>query len=97
MEELEICKQNKVDCVGYRKGKCNILNNTEFNRACPFYKPQTKKTKYLRIGCCGDCPYYDLRRHKPDGLMCQAHEEGEPTDNYYSDCPLPNLGGNKNE
>ena len=40
----------------------------------------------IEIGCCGECPYYSMKKHK-----CQrgAVDEGEPRDHFYRDCPLP--------
>lgn len=40
----------------------------------------------IEIGCCGECPYYSMGKHK-----CQrgATDEGEPRDHFYRDCPLP--------
>lgn len=40
----------------------------------------------IKIGCCGECPYYSMKKHK-----CQrgAVDEGEPREHFYRDCPLP--------
>ena len=41
--------------------------------------------EYVKIYCCGDCVYYNWKKHK-----CNrgATEEGKPTDNFYRDCPI---------
>lgn len=39
----------------------------------------------IEIVCCGDCPYYNLKRHKCSKGAC---EEDSPQDRFYSDCPL---------
>lgn len=44
--------------------------------------------KIFKINCCGECPYYNLKKHKPDGVNCTAHDEGKPQDSFYKDCPL---------
>ena len=43
------------------------------------------KREYVKIYCCGDCIYYNWKKHK-----CNrgASEEGKPTDRFYRDCPL---------
>lgn len=33
-----LCEQDKKNCFAYREGKCRILDNTHFNRDCPFFK-----------------------------------------------------------
>ena len=41
--------------------------------------------EYVKIYCCGDCIYYNPKKH-----VCKigAVDEGNPTDNFYRDCPL---------
>jgi hypothetical protein len=39
----------------------------------------------IEVGCCGDCPFYNWRRHK---CSKGATDEGTPQDNFYSDCPM---------
>lgn len=86
------CKQQKRSCRFYGKGgKCSILENTQFTRECPFYKPKEREHKYIQVNYCGTCPYYDRTLHKPDGINCKAELEGEFTDPYYLDCKLPKL------
>ncbi len=40
--------------------------------------------EYRKIYCCGDCIYYDYKRHK-----CKrgARDEGTGRENFYRDCP----------
>lgn len=40
----------------------------------------------IEIGCCGECPYYSMKKHK-----CQrgAADEGDPREHFFRDCPLP--------
>ena len=40
----------------------------------------------IEIGCCGECPYYSMKKHK-----CQrgAADEGDPRERFFRDCPLP--------
>ena len=56
----------------------------------------------IKIGCCGECPFYSMKKHK-----CQrgAADDGEARDRFYRDCPLPwrefsenedTNGGNRN-
>lgn len=47
---------------------------------------------YKRIYCCGDCIYYDWKKH-----ACKrgAHEEGRATDNFFADCPEPTYYENR--
>ena len=40
---------------------------------------------YKRIYCCGDCVYYDWKKHKCKG---GAHDEGTAQDPFFADCPL---------
>ena len=37
-----LCKEET--CFAYTKGVCSILNNTQFKRKCPFYKPKDDKS-----------------------------------------------------
>ena len=43
------------------------------------------KRKYVKIYCCGDCVYYNWKKH-----CCSrgAKAETSPQDHFYSDCPL---------
>lgn len=43
--------------------------------------------RYIKIeaGCCGDCPYYNWKKHK---CGKGATKEITPQDHFYSDCPL---------
>lgn len=41
--------------------------------------------EYVKIYCCGDCIYYDMKKHR---CRLGAHEEGKPTDRFYRDCPM---------
>lgn len=45
----------------------------------------SKRILEIEVGCCGDCPYYNYKKHK-----CEkgAIDEGEATDKFYVDCPL---------
>lgn len=40
--------------------------------------------EYVKITCCGDCIYYDWKKHK-----CKrgAVQEGKPQDHFFRDCP----------
>lgn len=39
----------------------------------------------IEINCCGDCPYYNYKKHRCDN---GATDEGNATDAFYADCPL---------
>lgn len=43
------------------------------------------KREYVKIYCCGDCIFYNYKKHK-----CNrgARDEGAPQDKFYRDCPL---------
>ena len=41
--------------------------------------------EYVKIYCCGDCIYYDMKKHR---CRLGAHEAGKPTDSFYRDCPM---------
>ena len=41
--------------------------------------------EYVKIYCCGDCVYYNWKKHK---CNLGAKEEGKATDTFYRDCPL---------
>lgn len=41
--------------------------------------------EFVKIYCCGDCVYYNWKKHK---CSRGAKEEGEPTDHFYRDCPM---------
>lgn len=43
------------------------------------------RTIKINLGCCGDCPYYNWRKHR---CGKGANEEGAAQDNFYLDCPL---------
>ena len=34
------CREDKRKCFAYHLGYCVVLNDTEFKRACPFYKTE---------------------------------------------------------
>jgi len=37
--QLVPCRQNRISCKSYSKGRCRILHDTEFGeKPCPFYK-----------------------------------------------------------
>ena len=42
------------------------------------------KKKYKKIYCCGECVYYNLKKHE---CRIGAKEEGTARDNFYLDCP----------
>lgn len=44
-----------------------------------------KRIIEIEIGCCGDCPFYNWKRHN-----CNkgAKDEGNAQDHFYADCPL---------
>lgn len=41
--------------------------------------------EYVKIYCCGDCVYYDWKKHR-----CRrgAYVEGNNDESFYRDCPL---------
>lgn len=41
--------------------------------------------EYVKVYCCGDCIYYNLKKHK---CSLGARDEGEAQDHFYRDCPL---------
>lgn len=41
--------------------------------------------EYVKVYCCGDCIYYNRKKHK---CNLGATDEGKPTDNFYRDCPI---------
>ena len=41
--------------------------------------------EYVKIYCCGDCAYYNWKKHK---CSRGANQEGEAQDHFYRDCPL---------
>lgn len=45
----------------------------------------SKRIIEIKIGCCGDCPFYDWKKHK---CSKGAVDEGDATDHFYVDCPL---------
>lgn len=38
--------------------------------------------------CCGDCPFYNLKKHHPDGVVCKAEIYTDARNTRYDDCPL---------
>lgn len=44
-------------------------------------------TKMRGITCCGDCGYYNWKKHK----CTRATDEGDARDKFYADCPLPDV------
>jgi len=44
-----------------------------------------KSREYKRIYCCGDCVYYDMRKHK---CKLGAHVESDAKRHFYDDCPF---------
>lgn len=44
-------------------------------------------TQMKGITCCGDCGYYNWKKHK----CTRATDEGDARDNFYADCPLPDV------
>ena len=49
-------------------------------------------SKKKLISCCGDCIYYNYKTHR---CMRGCSDEGEPTDSFYLDCPLPDAATEK--
>jgi len=41
--------------------------------------------EYVKIYCCGDCVYYNWKKHK---CSRGAKDEGKAQDKFYRDCPL---------
>lgn len=39
------------------------------------------------ISCCGDCGYYNWKKHK----CTRAVDKGAAQDHFYADCPLPDV------
>lgn len=44
-------------------------------------------TQMKGITCCGDCGYYNWKKHK----CARATDEGDARSNFYADCPLPDV------
>lgn len=44
-----------------------------------------KDMEYVKIYCCGDCGYYNWKKHK---CSRGAKDEGKAQDKFYRDCPL---------
>jgi hypothetical protein len=55
---------------------------------------KVKRIIEIEIGCCGDCPYYNWKKHN---CGKGAKEEGKPTDNFYVNCPLNYREEEKND
>lgn len=43
--------------------------------------------KMKGITCCGDCGYYNWKKHK----CPRAADEGDAKSSFYADCPLPDV------
>ena len=43
--------------------------------------------KMKGIRCCGDCGYYNWKKHK----CTRATDEGDAQSSFYADCPLPDV------
>ena len=41
--------------------------------------------EYVKIYCCGDCIYYNWKKHKCNR---DAHEEGKADEHFFRDCPI---------
>ena len=41
--------------------------------------------EYVKIYCCGDCIYYNYKKHKCNS---GAKDEGTGKESFYRDCPL---------
>ena len=44
-----------------------------------------KRIIEIEIGCCGDCPYYNWKKHK---CGQGAIDNGDDRDHFFADCPL---------
>ena len=44
-------------------------------------------TQMKGITCCGDCGYYNWKKHK----CTRATDEGDARSSFYVDCPLPDV------
>lgn len=51
------------------------------------------KVKMKGITCCGDCAYYDWKKHKCSRL----NNAGEINGHFYENCPLPDVVEKKGE
>jgi len=49
--------------------------------------------QYRGIPCCGECMYYNLKKHK---CTRGCTDEGDATDHFYRDCPLPVVAARNN-
>lgn len=47
-KQLAPCKQKRESCFAFSKGRCRVLHDTEFKRACPFYKPRAVRTASIK-------------------------------------------------
>lgn len=43
--------------------------------------------KMKGITCCGDCVYYNIKKHKC--IRCENVEPEDAREHFYADCPLP--------
>lgn len=43
----------------------------------------TEMAEYVKIYCCGDCGYYDWRKHK-----CQRGAKVDDGSRFFRDCPI---------
>jgi len=46
--QLAPCKQKRGGCFAFTNGRCRILHDTTFKRACPFYKPRAVRTATIK-------------------------------------------------
>ena len=44
------CEQDRRACVANKGGRCSILHDTKFSRACPFYKTKAMVRAELKGG-----------------------------------------------
>lgn len=45
--------------------------------------------KMKGITCCGDCVYYNIKKHKC--IRCENVEPEDAREHFYADCPLPDV------
>ena len=46
---MQICRDYFPDCFAYSNGHCMALNDTRFDKPCPFYKKATEVGTYQEI------------------------------------------------